>query len=183
MVAASVIKDDISFCRCFILLLSSSFLLQLFKTKSPKIASWPGILVSHKETRTKVVLARKLGKQGHGNTPEHISNRPETTRQRANCWLNADTSVLASNIRRASRICVRQIKIPTKSENTIDHVCTDHVGADTNMLFTLAGLKWAPRLLYDVPRIITIKAPFVIISHSKQSINIFLTSLFALIST
>ena len=24
--------------------------------KSPKIASWPGILVSHKETRTKVVL-------------------------------------------------------------------------------------------------------------------------------
>jgi hypothetical protein len=70
MVAASVIKDDILFWRCFILLLSSSFLLQLFKTKSPKIASWPGILVSHKETRTKVVLARKLGKQGHGSSPE-----------------------------------------------------------------------------------------------------------------
>ena len=57
------------FCRCFILLLSSSFLLQLFKTKSPKIASWPGILVCHKETRIKVVLARKLGKQGHGSSP------------------------------------------------------------------------------------------------------------------
>ena len=51
------------------LLLSSSFLLQLFKTKSPKIASWPGILVCHKETRIKVVLARKLGKQGHGSSP------------------------------------------------------------------------------------------------------------------
>ena len=57
------IKDDISFCRCFMLLLSSSFQLQLFKTKSPKVASWPGILVSHKETRTKVVLVRKLGKR------------------------------------------------------------------------------------------------------------------------
>ena len=34
--------------------------------KSPKIASWPGILVSHKGTRIKVVLVRKLGKQGHG---------------------------------------------------------------------------------------------------------------------
>ena len=64
------IKDDISFCRCFMLLLSSSFQLQLFKTKSPKVASWPGILVSHKETRTKVVLARKLGKQGHGSSPD-----------------------------------------------------------------------------------------------------------------
>ena len=39
-------------------------------TKSPKIASWPGILVSHKETRTKVVLARKVGKQGHGSSLE-----------------------------------------------------------------------------------------------------------------
>ena len=37
--------------------------------KSPKIPSWPGLLVSHKETRTKVVLARKLGKQGLGSTP------------------------------------------------------------------------------------------------------------------
>ena len=92
---------------------------------------------------------------------QHISNRPETTRQRANCWLNADTSVLASNIRRASRICARHTRIPTKSENTIDHV-----GAKTNMLLTLAEFKWAPRLLYDVTRIITIKAPFVIISHS-----------------
>ena len=27
--------------------------------KSPKIPSWPGLLVSHKETRTKVVLTKK----------------------------------------------------------------------------------------------------------------------------
>ena len=33
------------------------------------MASWSGILVSHKETRTKVVMARKLGKQGHGSSP------------------------------------------------------------------------------------------------------------------
>ena len=43
--------------------------LLLEKTKSPKIASWPGILTSDKETRTKVVLARKLGKQGLGSSP------------------------------------------------------------------------------------------------------------------
>ena len=40
------------------------------KTKLPKIASWPGILDSDKGTRTKVVLARKIGKQGHGSSPE-----------------------------------------------------------------------------------------------------------------
>ena len=38
------------------------------KTKLPKIASWPGILDSDKGTRTKVVLARKIGKQGLGST-------------------------------------------------------------------------------------------------------------------
>ena len=47
-----------------------SCILLLLKTKSPKIASWPGILTSDKETRTKVVLARKLGKQGLGSTPD-----------------------------------------------------------------------------------------------------------------
>ena len=68
MVAASIIKDDISFRRCFneTLFHPSTFpylscKLLLVKTKSPKIASWPGILTSDKETRTKVVLARKLG--------------------------------------------------------------------------------------------------------------------------
>ena len=35
------------------------------------MASWPGVLVSHKETRPKVVLARKLGKQGHGSSPNY----------------------------------------------------------------------------------------------------------------
>ena len=35
------------------------------RKKDPKIASWPGILVSQKETN----LARKLGKQGHGSSP------------------------------------------------------------------------------------------------------------------
>ena len=38
--------------------------IEIVQTKSPKIAFWPGILGSHKETRTKVVLARKVGKQG-----------------------------------------------------------------------------------------------------------------------
>ena len=33
------------------------------------MVSWPGILVSHKETRSKVFLARKLGKQGYGSSP------------------------------------------------------------------------------------------------------------------
>ena len=77
MVAASIIKDDISFRRCFneTLFHPSTFpylscKLLLVKTKSPKIASWPGILTSDKETRTKVVLARKLGKQGLGSTPD-----------------------------------------------------------------------------------------------------------------
>ena len=41
------------------------------KIKSQEIASWPGVLVSHKETRPKVVLARKLGKQGHGFSPNY----------------------------------------------------------------------------------------------------------------
>ena len=36
----------------------------------PKIASWPGFLASGKDSRTKVVLARILGKQGHGSTPD-----------------------------------------------------------------------------------------------------------------
>ena len=42
----------------------------LLKTKSPKKASWPGFLASGKDSRTKVVLARKLEKQGLGSTPE-----------------------------------------------------------------------------------------------------------------
>ena len=49
--------------------MNSKSRIEIVQTKSPKIASWPGILVSHKETRTKVVLARKLGKQGHGSSP------------------------------------------------------------------------------------------------------------------
>jgi len=41
-----------------------------FKDKIPtKIASWPGFLASGKDSRTKVVLARILGKQGRGSTP------------------------------------------------------------------------------------------------------------------
>ena len=43
--------------------------LLLLKTKSSKIASWPGFLASGKDSRTKVALARKLEKQGLGTTP------------------------------------------------------------------------------------------------------------------
>ena len=43
--------------------------LLLLKTKSSKIASWPGFLASGKDSRTKVVLARKIEKQGLGSTP------------------------------------------------------------------------------------------------------------------
>ena len=39
------------------------------KDKIPKKASWPGFLGSGKDSRTKVVLARKLEKQGLGSTP------------------------------------------------------------------------------------------------------------------
>ena len=39
------------------------------KDKIPKKASWPGFLASGKDTRIKVVLARKLEKQGLGSTP------------------------------------------------------------------------------------------------------------------
>ena len=39
------------------------------KDKIPKKASWPGLLASGKDSRTKVVLARKLGKQGLGSSP------------------------------------------------------------------------------------------------------------------
>ena len=39
------------------------------KDKIPKKASWPGFLASGKDSRTKVVLARKIGKQGLGGTP------------------------------------------------------------------------------------------------------------------
>ena len=42
------------------------------KDKIPKKASWPGFLASGKDSRTKVVLARKLGKQGLGSTPATI---------------------------------------------------------------------------------------------------------------
>ena len=45
-------------------------LLLLLKTKSLKIAPWPGFLASGKDSRTKVVLARKLEKQGLGSTPD-----------------------------------------------------------------------------------------------------------------
>ena len=44
-------------------------LLLLLNTKSPKIASLQGILTYDKETRTKVVLAKKIGKQRLSNTP------------------------------------------------------------------------------------------------------------------
>ena len=40
------------------------------KDKIPKKASWPGFLASGKDTRIKVVLARKLEKQGLGSTPD-----------------------------------------------------------------------------------------------------------------
>ena len=40
------------------------------KDKIPKKASWPGFLASGKGSRTKVVLARKLEKQGLCSTPE-----------------------------------------------------------------------------------------------------------------
>ena len=43
------------------------------KDKIPKKASWPGFLASDKDSRTKVVLARKLEKQGLGSTPEVVS--------------------------------------------------------------------------------------------------------------
>ena len=39
------------------------------KDKIPKKASWPGFLASGKDSRTKVVLARILEKQGLGSTP------------------------------------------------------------------------------------------------------------------
>ena len=39
------------------------------KDKIPKKASWPGFLASGKDSRTKVVLARKLEKQGLGCSP------------------------------------------------------------------------------------------------------------------
>ena len=44
-------------------------MLLLLNRKSPKIASSSGFLNSDKDSRTKVVLARKLGKQGLGSTP------------------------------------------------------------------------------------------------------------------
>jgi len=37
---------------------------------SKKKASWPGFLASGKDSRTKVVMARKIGKQGLDSTPE-----------------------------------------------------------------------------------------------------------------
>ena len=40
--------------------------------ENPKKASWPGFLASGKDSRTKVVLARKIGKQGLGGTPDCI---------------------------------------------------------------------------------------------------------------
>jgi len=42
------------------------------KDKIPKKASWPGFLASGKDSRTKVVLARKLEKQGLGSTPGSV---------------------------------------------------------------------------------------------------------------
>ena len=43
------------------------------KDKIPqKKASWPGFVASGKDSRTKVVLARKLEKQGLGSTPEPL---------------------------------------------------------------------------------------------------------------
>ena len=39
------------------------------KDKIPQKLSWPGFLASAKDSRTKVVLARKLEKQGFGSTP------------------------------------------------------------------------------------------------------------------
>jgi len=53
------------------------------KDKIPKKASWPGFLASGKDSRTKVVLARKLEKQGLGSTPElgEQESRPVTISQ------------------------------------------------------------------------------------------------------
>ena len=47
------------------------------KDKIPKKASWPGFLASGKDTRIKVVLARKLEKQGPGSTPLCIFKHPK----------------------------------------------------------------------------------------------------------
>ena len=46
------------------------------KDKIPQKLSWPGFLASAKDSRTKVVLARKLEKQGLGSTPAPPSTRP-----------------------------------------------------------------------------------------------------------
>ena len=40
--------------------------------KIPQKASWPGFLASGKDSRTKVVLARKLEKQGLGSIPDSM---------------------------------------------------------------------------------------------------------------
>ena len=91
---------------CFILHLSSSFLLQLFKTKSPKKASWPGILVSHKETRTKVVLERKLGKQGHSSSPDREVKGKEFA-QISEFFSVLDNRLLADNLSIAKSVHCR----------------------------------------------------------------------------
>ena len=66
-----------------------------------------------------------------------ICDRPETMRQRTKSWLNTGTSVLARIIRRARRSWTKQMRIPTKSEETINVV---HNATDT-MLF------YAPRVI------------------------------------
>ena len=44
------------------------------KDNIPQKLSWPGFLASAKDSRTKVVLARKLEKQGLGSTPEQVKS-------------------------------------------------------------------------------------------------------------
>ena len=46
------------------------YLSRVLLSLSPKIASWPRFLASDKDSRTKVVLARNLEKQGNSSIPE-----------------------------------------------------------------------------------------------------------------
>ena len=66
-----------------------------------------------------------------------ILDTPETTRQSTNSWLNIGTSVLARIMRRARRSCLAQIRIPTRTEETINIV---HGPVDT-MLFDTSSVE------------------------------------------
>ena len=67
-----------------------------------------------------------------------ILDTPETTRQSTKSWLNIGTSVLARIMRRARRSCLAQIRIPTRTEETINIV---HGPVDT-MLFDTSSVEY-----------------------------------------